>query len=151
MKQALLRRRGRELAVMFLYGREMNTEPPLEEALDDFFDQQEEEPAEMDPIREFAEELIRGVLLHRDQLDQDIVRLVQNWTLDRIAAVDRNLLRLGLYEMRFRDDIPPVVTINEIIEIGKVYGTEESGGFVNGILDRYRAELLRPSRLPAGS
>ena len=72
--------------------------------------------------------------------------MTQNWELDRIAAVDRNVLRLAIYEMMFRDDVPPVVSINEAIEIAKKFSTKESGKFVNGILDRIRKELPRPAR-----
>ena len=63
-----------------------------------------------------------------------------------MAAVDRNILRLAIYEMFFRDDIPPVVSINEAVEIAKKFSTQDSGRFVNGILDKLRAELLRPAR-----
>jgi N utilization substance protein B len=66
--------------------------------------------------------------------------------LPRIAAVDRNILRLAMYEMLFRDDIPPVVSINEAVDIAKRFSTRESGAFVNGILDRLKADLARPSR-----
>jgi len=71
--------------------------------------------------------------------------------LSRIAAVDRSMLRLAIYEMLFRDDIPPVVSINEAVDIAKKYSTRESGAFVNGILDRLRGDLPRPARTPAGS
>jgi N utilization substance protein B len=70
--------------------------------------------------------------------------------LSRIAAVDRNILRLAIYEMLFRDDIPPVVSINEAVDIAKKYSTQESGAFVNGILDRLKADLTRPARTTAG-
>ncbi len=65
---------------------------------------------------------------------------------DRISTVDRNVLRLAIYEMLYRDDIPPIVSINEAIELAKTFGGAESGGFVNGILDRVRKDLTRPSR-----
>ncbi|MBI1839826.1 MAG: transcription antitermination factor NusB, partial [Verrucomicrobia bacterium] len=65
----------------------------------------------------------------------------------RMAAVDRNVLRLAVYEMRHRDDIPPVVSINEAVEIAKRFSTQESGKFVNGILDRIRGDLMRNSRV----
>ena len=71
---------------------------------------------------------------------------VQNYEIHRIAAVDRNIMRLAIYEMRFRDDIPPVVSINEAVDIAKKFSTAESGKFVNGVLDKVRAELLRPAR-----
>jgi N utilization substance protein B len=72
---------------------------------------------------------------------------VKNWELRRIAAVDRNVLRLAIFEMQHRDDIPPVVSINEAVDIAKRFSTEESGKFVNGILDKIKGELLRPARI----
>jgi N utilization substance protein B len=68
----------------------------------------------------------------------------------RIAQVDRNILRVAIYEMKYRMDVPPVVSINEAIEIAKRFSGEQSGKFVNGVLDRYRKDLLRPARRPAG-
>jgi N utilization substance protein B len=94
----------------------------------------------------FADTLIRGVLERRDELDEIIRKHALNWDLHRMAVVDRNVMRLGIYEMLFRDDIPPVVSINEAVDIAKRFSTEESGRFVNGILDRVKAELLRPAR-----
>ena len=82
----------------------------------------------------------------RAVIDEHIVKYADNWDLPRIAAVDRNILRLAIYEMLYRDDIPPVVSINEAVDIAKKFSTSESGAFVNGILDRLKAELTRPSR-----
>jgi len=92
--------------------------------------------------------LIRGTLEHRDEADELIKKHAQNWELHRMAAVDRNILRLAIYEMLYRDDIPPVVSINEAIELAKAYGGADSGRFVNGILDRIRKDLDRPAREP---
>lgn len=100
--------------------------------------------------QEFAEGLIRGVMEKLPELDAKIKSLADNWDLSRLAPVDRNILRLAIYEMLFREEIPPVVSINEAIEIAKRYSTEESGKFVNGILDRVKKELLRPARHAAG-
>ena len=97
-------------------------------------------------VQQFGEALARGVLENRPALDEQIRRVTENWELDRIAAVDRNILRLAIYEMMFRDDVPPVVSINEAIEIAKKFSTKESGKFVNGILDRIRKDLPRPAR-----
>jgi N utilization substance protein B len=94
----------------------------------------------------FAEELVRGVIEKRAAIDEKIAKYTENWDLPRIAAVDRNILRLAMYEMLFRDDIPPVVSINEAVDIAKKFSTRESGAFVNGILDRLKADLTRPSR-----
>jgi transcription antitermination factor NusB len=88
----------------------------------------------------FAEELVRGVLEHLTEIDELIRSVAQNWDLARMATVDRNILRLGTYELVFRKDIPGKVTINEAVDLAKRYGTAESGTFVNGILDRIMAQ-----------
>jgi len=95
----------------------------------------------------FSEGLIRGVLEHLKDIDATIVRFAKNWDLHRIAVVDRNVLRLAIYEMQQRQDIPPIVSINEAVDIAKKFSTEDSGKFVNGILDKIKGELLRPARI----
>ena len=102
--------------------------------------------AEEAAVRLFAEPLIRGALEQRDEADALIKKHAQNWDLHRLAAVDRNVLRLAIYEMLYRDDIPPVVSINEAVDIAKKFSTQDSGKFVNGILDKVKGELLRPAR-----
>src|SRR5207247_10149584 len=86
-------------------------------------------------VRLFADPLIKGALENRDEADSVIKKHAKNWELHRIAAVDRNILRLAIYEMLHRDDIPPVVSINEAVDIAKKFSTQDSGKFVNGILD----------------
>ena len=97
-------------------------------------------------MRLFSEPLIRGTIEHRDECDALIVKFARNWELHRIATVDRNVLRLAIYEMLHREDIPPIVSINEAVDIAKKFSTQESGRFVNGILDRVKQEILRPAR-----
>jgi len=87
------------------------------------------------PLVEFARGLLAGVRRHRPELDQRLAETAANWSLARMAATDRNALRLGAYELLFAET-PPRVAINEAIELAKRFGTEESGHFVNGILDR---------------
>jgi N utilization substance protein B len=87
------------------------------------------------------------VLEKQAALDETIKKYAANWDLRRIAVVDRNILRLAIYEMMFRDDIPPIVSINEAVDIAKKFSTEDSGKFVNGILDRIKGDLLRSARL----
>jgi N utilization substance protein B len=101
-------------------------------------------------MREFADGLVRGTLEHVVQIDEELSRVMINWSLHRLAAVDRNLLRMAVYELRYRDDIPPVVSINEAIDIARKFSTAESGKFVNGILDRIKGELNRPLREVVG-
>jgi N utilization substance protein B len=91
--------------------------------------------------------LIRGVLEHRNAIDEKIKGHAKNWEFHRIAAVDRNIMRLAIYEMLHREDIPPVVSINEAVDIAKRFSTQDSGKFVNGILDKIRSELMRPARI----
>jgi transcription antitermination protein NusB len=160
------RREARERAVQFLFQHDMNPPEDLEAALNHFWDSQRAaaiaedkgianwgQPVELPPpsadeaaMRLFAEPLIRGTLEHRDESDALIKKHAQNWDLHRIAAVDRNILRLAIYEMLHRDDIPPVVSINEAVDIAKKFSTQDSGKFVNGILDKIKSELMRPAR-----
>jgi N utilization substance protein B len=160
------RREARERAVQFLFQYDLNPTENLEESLRHFWESQraaalaeEKGPAkwgqavELPPpsvdevaMRTFAEPLIRGVLQHREAVDEIIRKYTENWELHRIANVDRNILRLAIYEMQYREDIPPVVSINEAVEIAKKFSTQDSGRFVNGILDKVKGELLRPAR-----
>jgi len=96
--------------------------------------------------RAFAEETVRGILANRESIDAVINRYAENWNLARMAGTDRNILRLAIYEMQHCDDIPPVVTINEAVDLAKYFNNRESGRFVNGILDRVCRDLDRPSR-----
>jgi transcription antitermination protein NusB len=160
------RREARERAVQFLFQHDLNPPDDLEAALEQFWESQrtaviaEEkgkatwgEKTELPPptsdeeaMRAFAEPLIRGALEHRDESDELIRKYCKNWDLPRIAAVDRNILRLAIYEMLHREDIPPVVSINEAVDIAKRFSTHDSGKFVNGILDSIKGELMRPAR-----
>lgn len=160
------RREARERAVQFLFQHDLNPPDDIEQALNEFWESQRAaaiaedkgkatwgQPVELPPpsageaeMRLFAEPLIRGTLEQRNAIDERIKKHVKNWELHRIAAVDRNILRLAIYEMLHREDIPPVVSINEAVDIAKKFSTPESGKFVNGILDQIKAELLRPAR-----
>jgi N utilization substance protein B len=161
------RREARERAVQFLFQHDLNPPDDLDAALAQFWESQraaaiaEEkaaatwgQPVELPPptaeeaeARLFAEPLIRGTIQHRDALDAQIKKYARNWELHRIAAVDRNILRLAIFEMLYRDDIPPVVSINEAVDIAKKFSTQDSGKFVNGILDKIKGELMRPPRI----
>lgn len=92
---------------------------------------------ELDPeLRKFAEELARGTLNRLSEIDEIIAGAAANWDLERMAAVDRNILRFATYEIVFRNDIPPAVTINEALEIAKKFSALESVPFINGLLDK---------------
>ncbi|MCU0666817.1 MAG: transcription antitermination factor NusB [Candidatus Omnitrophica bacterium] len=88
----------------------------------------------------FANQLVQGVLDHKEALDKIISQYATNWRLDRMAVVDRNVLRLSCYELMFCDDIPPKVAINEAVDLAKKFSAPESGKFVNGIVDKIKQE-----------
>jgi N utilization substance protein B len=126
------RRRARELALQLLYQHE-HTGADLEAMQTDF----DEWTSATDGVREFADFLLRGTLASLEKLDEELSLQTTHWRLERLAAVDRNILRLALFELTHVPDTPPAVVIDEAIEIAKKYGAEESGRFVNGVLDGY--------------
>ncbi len=136
-----VRREGREAAVQFLYQTDINHDSDISD-LPEFYALRGLSPS----ARRFCDGLIRGVLQHLIPIDEIIGSSTQNYELARISSVDRNILRMAIYEMLHCPEIPPVVSINEAIEIAKKYSTEESGRFVNGILDKIRLSLKRPAR-----
>ena len=131
-----LRREARELALQILYALDTNSSVGLRETLQTF---REEQSAVTGRVREFAEELVQGVQLHRDVIDEVIKTRSKNWSLSRMPRVDLNVMRFAAYELIFRPDIPKKVSINEAIEIVRRYGDKESPSFVNGILDEIEA------------
>jgi transcription antitermination protein NusB len=131
------RTKARERAVQALYQLDVAASD-LDEALARFW--RSFEPVERE-VREHAEALVRGVAAHRLEIDDAIETASQNWRLDRMAKVDRNVLRLAVHELLHRPDVPVKVVINEAVELGKKYGSESSGAFVNGLLDRIAGEL----------
>ena len=137
------RREARERAVQFLFQHDLNPPEDLTEALAQFWESQR--------AAAIAEEKGKATWGEKHELpplsaDELIRKYCKNWDLPRIAAVDRNILRLAIYEMLHRDDIPPVVSINEAVDIAKKFSTQDSGRFVNGILDSVKKELMRPAR-----
>lgn len=137
------RREGRILAAQFLYQREIGVPGlGLEEALAEFWSLTEAEAK----AKEFAEGRIRAVVGRQKEVDAELQKLVTNWEPGRLAPVDRAILRLALWEMKFAEDVPPIAALNEAIEVAKTLSTEESGRFVNGVLDKARANLGRPER-----
>ena len=127
------RTQARELALQFLYQVDLLGGAEKAEPLDSFFDRMSS--AEDDEVRSFARELTIGVIEQRDALDRTIARAAENWRIDRMAVVDRNVLRIAVWELLFRTDIPRKVTINEAVDLAKRFSSIESGAFVNGILD----------------
>ena len=141
------RTQARELALQILYQVDM-TSRDIHDVLEDFWrdradfllTKKEKESSEQDredvEVREYTEELVHGVLKNLDAIDKIIVRFAENWTMNRMAYVDRNILRLSTYELLHSEDIPVKVAINEAVELAKRFGEEDSSKFVNGILDR---------------
>jgi transcription antitermination protein NusB len=135
------RRKARELVLQFLFQTDMNppamgagppsNESAIQEEITSFCENFKAE----EEGKSFFRQLAVGVMAHRDQIDALINAASENWRISRMATVDRNILRLSVYELVYLDDIPPSVTINEAVEIAKRYGSQESPSFVNGILD----------------
>jgi len=125
------RRKAREHALQILFQLDIRKEKPTATALKHFW--AEYEPDE--EVRNFAEEIVKGTFKHLTKINEHIHQCAKNWSLDRMSVVDRNVLRMAVYEILYRMDIPTSVTINEAIEIAKKFGTDDSGAFVNGILD----------------
>ena len=124
------RRRSRELAMQALFFMDINKDYS-EEMLDYFF-------ANFNPpdnVRLFFSRLVKGVIGHMNEIDHIIKRFSRNWAIGRMSYVDRNIIRIGVYEMLYCRDIPFKVSINESVDIGKKFGTEESGSFINGVMD----------------
>ena len=93
--------------------------------------------------REFALHLVRGTAEHQEEIDRVIRAVAQNWEIARMAVIDRNVLRMATYELLHCADIPPKVSINEAIELGKRYSTQNSGGFINGVLDKIKDRFVK--------
>ncbi len=136
------RRDGRMAAVQFLYSWALNRPENIANALELFF-------KEMEQPRDyyaFGEELIHGAIEHMAEIDGHIRGLAQNWDFERIAKIDLTILRVGIYEMLHRKDIPPVVSINEAIDLSKEFSNADAKRFINGILDRLKDQIGRDAR-----
>jgi transcription antitermination protein NusB len=131
------RRKARELALQLLYELDLRRDADPGEALEEFWRRQ---PAP-DEVRSFTETLVRGTKEHQEKIDELITRFAERWDLDRMAVVDRNILRAGIFELLWAAEVPPKVAINEALEVARKFSTEESTRFINGLLDRVRREL----------
>jgi N utilization substance protein B len=137
------RSRGREVALQVLYQVEQN--PGI--SADEIRRFIERRLLADRKLGDFTEALVAGVKEHQTQIDAMISQVAENWRLDRMAAIDRNILRLGAYEMLFCPDVPAKVAINEALELAKRYSTAQSSRFVNGILDRvFQWQAQEPQR-----
>lgn len=131
-----IRRNARELALQMLYAFDSNPSTGLRELISTFREEHTDIP---DKTRGFAEALVEGVHAQRDTIDEAIKARSKNWSLGRMPRVDLNIMRMAVYELMFRKDIPKKVSINEAIEIARRFGDKESPAFVNGILDEIEA------------
>jgi N utilization substance protein B len=138
-----VRRKARECALQVLFAQERG--PMREDALEAFWEDAGAPPE----ARRYAERLVRLVNDHRAAVDGAIARAAENWTLERMSRVDRNLLRVAVAELLFVDEVPVRVALDEAIEIAKRFGGDDSGRFVNGLLDRIAREA--PERAPGVS
>ena len=139
------RRSAREWVVQFLFQNDFNP-GNVDQALREFWNNTGADPKS----RCFAEDLIRGVLVRIGEIDELLQSYAEHWEIKRMNAVDRNVIRMALFEMLHRPDIPPVVSINEAVDIAKAFSSIESGKFVNGILDRALKDIHRPTRKAVG-
>lgn len=132
------RRQAREIALQILYQLDVNPVDPVE-ALELYW-------RTFSPsleLRDFVERIVKGVSQHRPRIDELIDHYAEHWRLDRMDRVDRNILRMGVFELLYCDDIPMKVAINEAVELGKKFGSaDDSKGFINGILDRIAKTVL---------
>ena len=140
------RRKSREIALQMLYQMEM-TDHPAHQVIDLFYqlalDSEDKTHDIPVSIRPFAEKLVGGVYLHRDEIDKLIVGASENWRLERMSIIDRNILRIAVFEMLYCLEIPPKVSLNEAIDLGKTFGSPDSGAFINGILDHLLPEVVK--------
>lgn len=142
-----MRRRtlGREHALKILYQLDI-TQRPLEAILVDYWKADDTKDVKDDVVIEFAAALSQGVVKHLKAIDDKISEYATNWQLKRMAVIDRNSMRIGLYELKYSTETPPKVAINEAVELAKKYGDLESSKFVNGILDKiHKKEIVEPS------
>ena len=134
------RRTARELALKFLYQTEFNSNGPDSE-LNSFCDRANVS----EEVQNFTQALIKNILFHKKEVDELLEKISANWAPDRMAVIDKNILRLGICELLFDPTTPPKVVINEAVEIAKKFGTEESPDFINGILDKvYKDSKVAP-------
>ncbi len=132
------RRKSREIALQMLYQMEMTSGSPSEviDSYNELASGDQQDNSELsEALRPFTEHLVTGVHFHRGELDDMIAEASSNWRVERMSIIDRNVLRIALFEMLYCLEIPPKVSINEAIDLGKTFGSPDSGGFINGILD----------------
>ncbi|MCK5594625.1 transcription antitermination factor NusB [bacterium] len=137
------RRKGRELVLTLLYREEFSDDKNIERVVENVI---KLDPTGLDAgqygasTADFAKDLFKGVIGNREIIDKILEEYLEHWEISRVAVVDKSIMKMAICEILFRDDIPDIVSINEAVELAKKYSTENSGGFVNGILDRIRKD-----------
>lgn len=131
------RRKAREYALQILFQLDFKVEKLENRDLEAFWSDKKENTE----VKKFAEELVRGTVNKLNEIDSMIGKAAENWVVQRMSAVDRNILRFAAYEILYMKDIPSAVTINEAIEIAKKFSSGESAPFINGVLDRLAKEV----------
>lgn len=136
------RTKARESALKILYAMDIRKDD-YKTCLEDYWKSQ---GVVNNEIRSFSEYLVKGYSDHKEKIDSLISKYAVNWELDRMATIDRNILRMSIYELIHADDVPIKVTINEAVEMAKKYGDKDSGKFVNGILDKVSREEVKSAK-----
>ena len=131
VSETRIRRRARERALQFLFEIDLSG-ARWEEALPTFWEFHPSKPS----VRKYADQLVEGTMVHLTEIDNRLADTVENWSIDRIAPVERNVLRIAAFEMMWRGDVPGRVIVNEAIDVAKKFSDTSSGKFVNGVLDR---------------
>jgi transcription antitermination protein NusB len=138
------RRTARERALQALYELDVQSTVSAGDALEQAWVASDDEGPRDEGAHDFALELVQGVRKELEVLDGLIETHSTNWRVDRMSRIDRNVLRLGVYELKYRPDIPRKVTLNEAVELGKKFGSEDSSAFINGLLDKVAQALGKP-------
>ncbi len=136
------RRRAREYALQVLFQLDVTNNKFTDEVLKNFWKNIKED----DDVKEFANDIVIGTRENIDSIDKIIKKTAEHWAINRIAVVDRNILRAAAYELLYRSDIPPSVVMNEAIEISKKFSTEDSASFINGILDKIAKKTVKKQK-----
>ncbi len=137
-----IRHRGREIALQILYQYDWDVIEDIDRAIEEYASYLAPRPiSALDPALSFGRTRVEGVIAHRAEIDSILERNARRWKLCRMANVDRNILRIGVFELCYCPDIPPKVAINEAVELAKEFGSKESPAFINGILDAVLKQL----------
>jgi N utilization substance protein B len=148
MPKLSIRRKGREIALQILYQYDWNTIEDIDKAVKEYATSLVSKAiSENDPTLVFCRTRLRGVLAHKAEIDSILKKTAKHWRLERIASVDKNILRIGVFELCYCPDIPPKVAINEALELAKKFCGSESSAFVNGVLDAVLKDILKTKKV----